>query len=64
MSRYTSATDADRVGMLAAIGVDSIDALFADIPDSLRLDKPLDLGPGLSEQEVYGELLRLAQRNV
>ncbi|MDQ2896532.1 MAG: aminomethyl-transferring glycine dehydrogenase subunit GcvPA [Actinomycetota bacterium] len=64
MSRYTSATDADRAEMLAAIGVDSIDALFADIPDSLRLDKPLDLGPGLSEQEVYGELLRLAQRNV
>ncbi len=64
MSRYTSATDADRAEMLAAIGVDSIDALFADVPENLRLDEPLDLGPGLSEQEVYDELRRLAQRNV
>ena len=64
MSRYTSATDADRAEMLAAIGVDSIDALFADIPERLRLSEPLDLGPGLSEQEVYDELRRLAQRNV
>jgi glycine dehydrogenase subunit 1 len=64
VSRYTSVTDADRAGMLAAIGVDSIDALFADIPESLRLGEPLDLGPGLSEQEVYTELRRLAQRNV
>jgi glycine dehydrogenase subunit 1 len=64
MSRYTSATDADRAEMLAAIGVDSIDALFADIPEALRLDEPLDLGPGFSEQEVYNELRRLAQRNV
>ena len=29
MSRYTSATDADREAMLAAIGVESIDDLFA-----------------------------------
>ncbi len=64
MSRYTSATDADRAEMLAAIGVDSIDALFADVPESLRLSEPLDLGPGFSEQEVYNELRRLAQRNV
>jgi len=64
VSRYTSATDADRAEMLAAIGVDSIDALFSDIPEDLRLKAPLDLGPGLSEQEVYNELRRLAQRNV
>ncbi|MEO6857286.1 MAG: aminomethyl-transferring glycine dehydrogenase subunit GcvPA [Solirubrobacteraceae bacterium] len=63
MSSYTSATDADRREMLAAIGVDSIDALFADIPESLRLSAPLDLGPGLSEQEVYDELRALAARN-
>jgi glycine dehydrogenase subunit 1 len=63
MSGYTSATDADRQEMLAAIGVDSIDALFADIPESLRLGSPLDLGPGLSEQEVYDELRALAARN-
>ena len=33
MSRYTSATDADREAMLEAIGVGSIDELFDDIPE-------------------------------
>ena len=50
--------------MLAAIGVDAIEDLFADIPEGLRLTEPLDLGAGLSEQEVYAELRRLAARNV
>ncbi|MDQ6835895.1 MAG: aminomethyl-transferring glycine dehydrogenase subunit GcvPA [Actinomycetota bacterium] len=63
MSRYTSATEADRTQMLAAIGVESIEALFADIPERLRLSAPLNLGPGLSEQEVYDELRALAARN-
>ena len=60
VSRYTSATDADRREMLAAIGVDSIEELFADIPRALRLDRPLALDAGLSEQEVYEELRALA----
>jgi glycine cleavage system P protein (glycine dehydrogenase) subunit 1 len=64
MSRYTSATDADRREMLEAIGVESIDDLFADIPAQLRLDRPLALGEGTSEQEVYAELRALAARNV
>jgi glycine cleavage system pyridoxal-binding protein P len=29
---FTSLTDADRAAMLAAIGIDSIDELFAEIP--------------------------------
>ena len=32
MTRYTSATEADRREMLAEIGVSSIEDLFADIP--------------------------------
>ena len=32
LSRYTSATDADRAAMLDAIGVGSVEELFADIP--------------------------------
>jgi glycine dehydrogenase subunit 1 len=63
MTRYTSATHADRDEMLAAIGVDSIEALFEDIPDSLRLKNALNLGEGLSEHEVYEELRALAARN-
>ena len=64
MSRYTSATEADRAEMLATIGVASIEELFADIPARLRLSVPLALGAGLSELEVYDELRALAQRNV
>src|ERR1700754_4385288 len=50
--------------MLAAIGADSIDALFADLPEEMRLGRPIDLPPGKPEQEVYGYLRDLAARNV
>jgi glycine dehydrogenase subunit 1 len=64
MSRYTSVTDADVREMLATIGVESIAELFGDIPAALRLNRPLALGDGLSEQEVYEELRALAARSV
>src|SRR4051794_19075615 len=64
MSRYTSATDADRQEMLAAVGVETIDDLFADVPEGVRLGRALDLPPGKPEQEVYTYLRRLAARNV
>jgi glycine dehydrogenase subunit 1 len=64
LSRYTSATDADRQAMLEAIGAGSVDELFADIPASVRLDRAIDLPPGKPEQEVYAYLRDLARRNV
>jgi glycine dehydrogenase subunit 1 len=64
LSRYTSATDDDRRAMLAAIGAATIDELFADVPEGVRLDRPLDLPPGKPEQEVYAHLRDLASRNV
>src|SRR3954462_13160130 len=63
MSRYTSATEADRQDMLAAIGVDTIDDLFADVPEGVRLDRALALPPGKPEQEVYARLRDLAAKN-
>src|SRR3954454_7817213 len=63
MSRYTSATEADRQDMLAAIGVDTIDDLFADVPEGVRLDRALELPPGKPEQEVYARLRDLAAKN-
>ena len=63
MSRYTSTTDADRRAMLAAIEVDSVDDLFVDVPEGVRLGRPLDLPDGVSEQEVTAELAQLARRN-
>jgi glycine dehydrogenase subunit 1 len=64
LSGYTSATDADRAEMLAAIGVGQVEDLFDEIPAQLRLHRSLALDPGLAEQEVYDELRALAARNV
>ena len=64
MSRYTSATDADRAAMLERIGVQTIDDLFEAIPEGVRLDRALDLPPGRPEQEVFAHLRELASRNV
>src|SRR6195952_4049759 len=63
MSRYTSATDADRQEMLEAIGVETIDDLFADVPEGVRLGRALDLPAGNPEQEVYARLRDLAAKN-
>ena len=53
MTRYTSATPDDRAEMLAAIGVDSVDGLFAQVPEELCLGRPLALPNGMSEAEVF-----------
>ena len=64
MSGYTSATDGDRAGdARRRSGSDSIDELFEDIPEEVRLGRPLDLPDGLSETEVYERLAELAARN-
>src|SRR5207342_1021307 len=63
MSRYTSATPGDRAEMLDAIGVESTADLFAQVPEPLRLRRPLALPDGLSEPEVFERLAALASRN-
>src|SRR5881409_3685940 len=50
--------------MLAAIGVSSVEELFRDIPEGVRLGRELDLEPPLSEQEISRHLEELAARNV
>jgi glycine dehydrogenase subunit 1 len=49
--------------MLEAIGVGSIEELFEDIPEGLRLGRPLELPGGKPETEVYDRLSALAARN-
>jgi glycine dehydrogenase subunit 1 len=48
--------------MLAALGMDSVDDLFADIPERLR-SSPLRLDPPEPEQLLMGRLAGLAARN-
>jgi glycine dehydrogenase subunit 1 len=64
MSRYTAVTEQDLEEMLGAIGVGSLEDLFADIPEGVRLGREIDLPDGRSEQEVYEHLAALAARNV
>ncbi len=49
--RYLPLSDADRLDMLAAIGVKSIDALFRDVPESARQAR-FDLPDHAGEIEV------------
>jgi glycine dehydrogenase subunit 1 len=62
--RYLSLTEGDRERMLAAIGVDSVDELFRDVPEGVRFQGRLALEPPLSEQELVSHLTELAERNV
>jgi len=50
--------------MLDSAGFSSMDELFADIPDAVKLKGELSLGPGRGEMEVGRELKALAARNL
>jgi glycine dehydrogenase subunit 1 len=62
--RYLPLTEHDRHEMLAAIGVDSIDALFADVPHQARLEGSVDLPNAMGELEVERALSAMASRNL
>ncbi|MGZ8566871.1 MAG: glycine dehydrogenase, partial [Actinomycetota bacterium] len=62
--RFAPHTDADVKEMLEALGLGSVDDLFSQIPPALRLERSLDLPPGVSEPEIVTDLRRLAARNV
>src|SRR5512134_1045757 len=61
--RFAPHTDLDVREMLSAIGLRDLDELFAQIPPSVRLDRPLDLPEGVSEMEILADLTSLAGRN-
>ena len=62
--RYLPLTDADRQDMLAVIGVDSVDALFADVPPPARRAGPVDLPPHAGELAVERRVAAMAAKNV
>jgi glycine dehydrogenase subunit 1 len=61
---YIPHTDEDCREMLAKIGVKSIDDLFADIPDNLKLKKPLNIPSALDEYRLQGHLFDIARKNL
>ncbi len=62
--RYLPLTPADRQAMLERIGVDSIEALYEDVPASARLKAPVDLPGYASEIEVERAILGMASTNL
>jgi glycine dehydrogenase subunit 1 len=63
VSGYAPHTEADVASMLAFLGLDSVDELFAAVPAALRLASGLDLAPGAPEPDVYARLEDLAAAN-
>ncbi|SHJ63356.1 aminomethyl-transferring glycine dehydrogenase subunit GcvPA [Desulfofundulus thermosubterraneus] len=61
--RYIPNTPAERQKMLADIGVGSVEELFADIPEQVRLKRELDLPEALSEPELVRHMENLAGKN-
>ena len=53
----------DVAAMLAAVGAESVEDLLAQVPPAVRLDRPLDLPPALSEPELEAHVRRVAGRN-
>jgi len=60
---YFYNTESDIAEMLRAIGVSSLDELFASIPADLRLQRALNIPPALSELELSQHLQVLAAKN-
>lgn len=50
--------------MLEAIGVSSVEDLFAHIPEADKLHRPLNLPEGLTEMEADADIHRLAAKNI
>lgn len=61
--RYLPMTEQDKQEMLATIGVDSIDALFSDIPEEVRFQGQYDIKEAKSEAALMKELAALAAKN-
>ena len=63
MGSYVPSTQEQRQEMLQAIGLKAFRDLYKDVPESMYLDRPLDLPEGLSELEVSRALNAMARKN-
>ena len=63
MGSYVPSTQAERQEMLEAIGLKDYQDLYRDVPQSMILDRPLDLPSGLSELEVGRTMTAIAEKN-
>ncbi|HHX68849.1 MAG: aminomethyl-transferring glycine dehydrogenase subunit GcvPA [Miniphocaeibacter sp.] len=60
---YIPHTDEEIKEMLDVVGVSSLEDLFSDIPEEMKMKGELDLPASKSEGEVFGYLSKLAKKN-
>ena len=63
MGSYVPSTGEQRKEMLEAIGLSSVRELYRDVPESMILNRPLDLEEGKSELAVRNAMRALADKN-
>jgi len=63
MGSFVPATDQDRKEMLSAIGINSVEDLFGQLPQEVILKEGLNLPGGMSEMEVCKKMEGIAAKN-
>lgn len=63
MGSYVPSTLDERGEMLKATGLKSVDQLYDDVPENVKLTRPLAIPEGLSELEVRGKMTSIAKEN-
>src|SRR6185369_8416710 len=61
--RYLPLTPQDRAEMLSAIGIKSVDDLYASVPKEARRAELIDVPPHQGELEVERALSKMAAKN-
>lgn len=61
--RYLPHTVQDRQKMLSMLGMNSVEELFSEVPEKVRLKKPLDIPQALSELELWQHMQELSKAN-
>ncbi|HNJ42248.1 MAG TPA: glycine dehydrogenase, partial [Acidobacteriota bacterium] len=61
--RYIPNASSEREAMLESMGVSNIAELFRGIPETLLLNRPLDIPPAQSEVELIATFKQLAGEN-
>ncbi len=62
--RHIGPNSEEVAAMLGVLGYDTLDQLIdATVPSDIRLDRPLNMMPAMSEFELLGELRRIAEMN-
>src|SRR5579872_6315826 len=60
---YVPNTTTEQQEMLRAVGAETIEDLLRDVPDAVRLKRPLDLPAALAEPDLKRLMLNLSEEN-